>query len=186
MGAAQAEGAVTGQSAEGEVSDVIVPGTIKVEASNFPTKDDAAKAAGAAYGALGVKNKQEVQLGLLELGPQNWGYLTLGWGPFGAGKVDPSALLAAYRNAGFKNSMGVKVWMHGHWDGQMNFSATDFPHVRKVGAMTYLVNKGGEVRVLTHQDLKSAISGMRGSTLPKDFSGVQMYYKESGLPGRKL
>jgi hypothetical protein len=80
-----------------DVADVVVPANLKVEARNFHTEADAAKAAGAAYGPLGVANKQEFDLGIIELGNQDWGYLTPGWGPVNATRVNPKPLFAAYK-----------------------------------------------------------------------------------------
>jgi len=176
------KGPITGSS-RGRPEPVIVPGKVQIERSGFLTKEDAARDAGATYGANGVSRKQEVQLGLIRIAPDNWGYLTPGWGPVGATRVDSTALFDAYRATGLK----VHAWMHGHWDQQLNFSATDFPLVwGKPNVSTFLINSAGEVRVLRHSHLDAGLQAMQGSTFKQNLQGLMSYYAETGLPGEKL
>lgn len=170
-------------SGSGASESVIVPPEIQLEASGYLTPEEAALAAGARYGAEGVANRQEVQLGLVQVATKNWGYLTPGWGPVGATLVDASALFDAYGTAGF----AVSAWMHGHFDSQLNFSAQDFKLVwNKPKISTYMVNRNGEVRVLRHSHLKSALKTMSGSLYKKNLTGLQAHYETTGLPGDRL
>ncbi|KZX01710.1 hypothetical protein JL49_04095 [Pseudoalteromonas luteoviolacea] len=141
-----------GSESGGEGNAASIPEEIKVEESGFKTLDEAAIAAGAKYGEMGVKNKQELQLALVRLGKENYGYVTPGWGPQGAAIINPGALFDAYVNAGFD----IAAWMHGHWDGQLNFSSNDFGLVWEKSYPTYMVNSNLEVRKLTHRHLKRA------------------------------
>jgi hypothetical protein len=85
-----------GSTAGSGADPVEVPDAIHVEESEFPTAADAAKAAGARYGQQGVDSRREVQLGIVRLGEENFGYLTPGWGPEGSTIVDFGPLLSAY------------------------------------------------------------------------------------------
>ena len=173
------------EAASGSSSSSIaasVPETVRVEAQDFPSLGEAAKAAGRALGGSGVSKRQELQLGLTQIAPGNWGYLTPGWGPVGATRVDFSSLLAAYRAAGFT----VSAWMHGHWDRQGNFSALDFRLVWGSRDSTYLVNRAGQVRVLTDAHLQDAFRRLPFASRKLGLLGLQNHYSESGLPGDEL
>ncbi|WP_367347455.1 RHS repeat-associated core domain-containing protein [Stenotrophomonas bentonitica] len=140
----------TASSGRSGAKAVSVPDSIKVESQGYPTASDAAKAAGNQYGEIGVKSKRELQLGLTKVASGDWGYLTPGWGPEDATRVDPAPLLQAYEAAGFR----VDAWMHGHFDSQLNFSATDFTIVWGRSWPTFMVNRNGTTRVLTDSYLK--------------------------------
>jgi hypothetical protein len=167
---------LTGSSSTSDVVDVQVPSSIKIEAQNYATREDAARAAGLAYGAQGVARQQEVDLGLTQDPNNGWGYLTPGWGPVGATRVNATPLLRAYIAAGYR----VNAWMHGHFDSQLNFSATDFALAWHKGP-TFLVNRNGDVRSLTDSYLQA-----KASQLPipqRNLSGLQQAYWTEGLPG---
>ena len=159
-----------------------VPDNIKIEAKGYDSAASAAVAAGQRYGSEGVETRREVQLGITKVGDNNWGYLTPGWGPQGATRVDPTDLLNAYINAGFI----VKAWMHGHFDSQLNFSAIDFALVWKTEYSTYLVNSKGQVRMLNDGHLQSAMRFLPRSSRRLQLQGLQSYYSETGLPGDEL
>ncbi|WP_445765912.1 toxin TcdB middle/N-terminal domain-containing protein [Rheinheimera sp.] len=170
-------------SEDGDSGDsASIPDNIKVEADGFKTMEEAAIAAGAKYGKLGMDNKKELQLAIVQIGKDNFGYLTPGWGPVGGTIVDPSALFNTYVNLGFK----VTAWMHGHWDSQGNFSATDFGLVWKKPEPTFLVNKNMEVRKLTNEHLQSAFKKMPMDYRRQKLNGLQRYYGDKGLPGDLL
>jgi hypothetical protein len=177
-----AENFETGSSDVTDVSPIEVPSSVKIEAQGFETSNAAAKAAGAAYGEEGVRRRQELQLGLSRLGEGNWSYLTPGWGPVGAVRVDPTALLQAYRAAG----LSVQAWMHGHFDSQLFFSAVDFSMVWGKSQPTYLVNSVGQVRSLTDAQLKGALKSLPRDYKSKGFDGLRKFYEESGFPGSEL
>ncbi|WP_231100769.1 SpvB/TcaC N-terminal domain-containing protein [Pseudoalteromonas luteoviolacea] len=171
-----------GSESGGEGNAASIPEEIKVEESGFKTLDEAAIAAGAKYGEMGVKNKQELQLALVRLGKENYGYVTPGWGPQGAAIINPGALFDAYVNAGFD----IAAWMHGHWDGQLNFSSNDFGLVWEKSYPTYMVNSNLEVRKLTHRHLKRAYRKLPHNYKTLKLKGLVNYYGHEGLPGDKL
>lgn len=171
-----------GSGGGGQGNPASIPEEIKVEASGFENQDEAAIAAGARYGELGVKNKQELQMAIVRLGEKNYGYLTPGWGPQGAKLVNPGALFDAYVNAGFE----ITSWMHGHWDRQLNFSAIDFRSVWEKSYPTYMVNSNLEVRKLTNSHLQRAYRAMPHRYKKLKLRGLMSYYGHSGLAGEKL
>jgi hypothetical protein len=160
---------------------VEVPDELNVEESGFPTAAAAAKAAGARYGQIGVDSQRELQLGIVKLGDDNFGYLTPGWGPAGSDIVDPSGLLSAYRAAGHEPF----AWMHGHFDGQLNFSSNDFWMVWEKPGSAYLVNRNLEVRRLRNHHLQSALRNVPRH-YPRGLAGLEKYYARNGIPGDKL
>ncbi|WP_460877787.1 RHS repeat-associated core domain-containing protein, partial [Rhodanobacter koreensis] len=170
----------TGSTSNGGIQSARPPADPKIEASGFPSDLDAAKAAGKAYGAQGTMKHQEVELGLVQIKVGNWGYLTPGWGPVGATLVDPTPVFQAYTNAG----LSVNEWMHGHFDGQLGFSATDMGIVYGQSApyRTFMVNSRGETRWMSNQDLLRH----RGDLTPDEaIRGLQGYQEllPNGLPG---
>nr|WP_105180212.1 RHS repeat-associated core domain-containing protein [Pseudoalteromonas sp. T1lg21] len=166
----------------GKGTPASVPDEIKIEASGFKTQEEAAIAAGAQYGEEGVKNKQELQLAIVRVGKDEYGYLTPGWGPSGAAIINPGDLFDAYKKAGFD----IASWMHGHWDGQLNFSANDFGLVWKKTYPTFMVNRKLEVRKLTNKHLKKAFKSLPANYKKLELKGLINYYGHDGLPGEKL
>nr|WP_277347482.1 RHS repeat-associated core domain-containing protein [Wenzhouxiangella sp. XN79A] len=178
---AQRTGRAVGSRSGSGADPVEVPDELDVEESGFPTAADAAKAAGARYGQIGVDSRREVQLGIVKLGDNNFGYLTPGWGSVGSDIVDPSGLLSAYRAAGHEPF----AWMHGHFDGQLNFSANDFWMAWERSGSTYLVNRNLEVRRLRNHHLQSALRNVPRH-YPGGLAGLQRYYAQDGIPGDTL
>jgi hypothetical protein len=76
--------------------------------------------------------------------------------------------------------------MHGHFDGQLNFSAVDFSQAWGKGRQAYLANSAGQVRVLTNQHLQNALSGLPIDTRALGVFGLQKVYVTEGLPGDTL
>lgn len=75
---------VTGSGEAGDADAVEVPESVKVEESGFGTAEAAAKAVAEKYGQIGVDNEPELQIGIIKLGKNDWGYLTPGWAPVGS------------------------------------------------------------------------------------------------------
>ncbi|MGV6493261.1 RHS repeat domain-containing protein [Stenotrophomonas rhizophila] len=165
----------------GSAAQVIVPSKVQVESRGYDSARSAAKAAGAAYGPEGVEKSQEAQLGITNLGKGEWGYLTPGWGPVGQVRVDPRPLFQAYKEAG----LTVAAWMHGHFDSQLNFSAQDFTLVWGTSFETFLVNREGEVRVLTNDHLMDAFKRIPVSKRHLGIQELQRQYS-SGISGDEL
>ncbi|MBW8852314.1 MAG: RHS repeat-associated core domain-containing protein, partial [Xanthomonadales bacterium] len=163
-------------------NEASVPESIKIEASGFDSAASAAVAAGKAYGSLGVEKGSEVQLAITKIRDGNWGYLTPGWGPKGFRVVDFSELRKAYIKAGFS----VDAWMHGHFDSQLNFSATDFSLVWRQNYPTFLVNSQGQVRMLSNEYLQSVLNDLPFHSRRRGLQGLRQNYAESGLPGDQL
>lgn len=138
---------------------------------------NAAKSVAEKYGQKGVDDKKELQVGLIRVGDKNWGYLTPGWGQEEAKLVNPTALFEMYKEAGLK----PEFWMHGHWDSNPNFSATDFGLVWENFDKTFLVNRNIETRVLTKEHMKKAKRGM--SSRIKSLKNLQIELSNKGLPG---
>jgi RHS repeat-associated protein len=168
----------TASSRRTTASSVEVPSEIRIESSGYKSSAEAARATGAAYGSEGVRTKRELEVGLIRIAKNNWGVLTPGWGPAGATRVDPSALLDAYVDA----KLMPHVWMHGHFDSQLNFSATDFGLVFGQSRYTYLVNREGDVRVLRDSYLQRMFNRMPSFSKKNGLRGLQSYYPD-GLPG---
>ena len=141
-------------------------------------QDEAALAAGADVGPQSKDRKQEPQVGLIRIKDGDWGYLTPGWGPVGAKQVNTTPLFDAYVTA----NLTPYAWLHGHFDDQLNFSATDFVSVWGRPNPSYLVNKNGEVRILRDSHLQDARGRLPKGT-PKTLSGLMQYYRDTGLPG---
>lgn len=138
--------------------------------------------AGEKYGEQGVKSEQELQLAIVRVGKDDYGYLTPGWGAPGDRIINPQELFEAYGKAGFK----VAAWMHGHWDSELNFSANDFGLVWGKSYRTFMVNRKLEVRKLTNKHLKKAFKSLPSRYKRKKLQGLVEYYGLEGLPGETL
>ena len=181
------EGTTTGSSAAGDLDPVQVPSVISIDASGFPTLDDAARDVGARYGKIGAITHRELQTSFVfDSATNSWGYLTPGWGPPESTRIDTAALKAAYEKFLAPKGQYLSSWMHGHWDGQLNFSSVDFDSVWHKKYSVYMVNKSGEVRRLNNGHLQRGLRGMSGSLLPKTLQGLKSYYETKGLAGDPL
>lgn len=178
----EATASVTASGSRGATAtSVIVPNKVVVESRGYDSLRSAAKAVGKAYGQQGVDNRQELQIGITNLGKGEWGYLTPGWGGVGESRVDPGPLFQAYQDAG----LTVAAWMHGHFDSQLDFSATDFTLVWGTKLETFLVNREGEVRVLTNDHLMGAFRRMPINKRHMGLKALQSEYK-GGISGDEL
>ena len=164
--------------------DVSVPEKVMIEASGYATMGEAADAAEKAYLQDDKKKKKdsELQLGLVEISDGNWGYLTPGWGPENATRVNLSPLLKAYLDAG----LTWDAWMHSHFDSQQNFSATDFAFVWGRTRPLVLANRNGEVRILTDSYLKKELRKLPFKERSGKLGALQKLYETTGLPGEEL
>ncbi|MET4616216.1 hypothetical protein ABIA71_001792 [Stenotrophomonas sp. 2619] len=93
-------------------------------------------------------------------------------------RVDPRSLFQAYKEAG----LTVAAWMHGHFDSQLNFSAQDFTLVWGASFETFLLNREGEVRVLTNDHLMDAFKRITIGKRHLGIQGLQRQYS-SGISG---
>ena len=163
MGGQQRVTAV-GSGTDSTRDDVELPGAVRIEGGGFDTQQGAVAAAARRYFAEGVERRQELQLGLGLQPNGKWAYYTPGWGPKGVSIIDNSRLFSMYERAGLR----LDRWLHGHFDSQLNFSATDFAMAWNQSwsqSETFMVNRNGEGRVLTQSYLESMARG-----LPKGYS----------------
>jgi hypothetical protein len=184
------QGAMTGADTEttasgsgsGPGDPAIPPDKVEESSVCYVSADAAMAGAARQYGPTGVTNRQELEVGLVPhlsgTYAEYWTFLTPGWGPVGSRYVNFHPVLQKYKDAGFSPTR----WGHGHWDGQLNFSATDMAFVQyNESQPTYMVNKNMEVRVLTRADYESVLK-----TLPifdRTLHGVQKAVGDDGYPG---
>lgn len=106
--------------------------------------------------------------------------MTPGWGNEGDKVINWGGLLDMYDNAG----LSPDSWMHGHFDGQLNFSSNDFDNSWSNYSKSFLVNRKNEVRVLTRRYLEKKQKRLdrRYKKMGKPY-GLKVYYAKDGLPG---